>query len=344
MSVSRRGFLLGAGASLGLTGCAATFQPMGPSQGEAQFLGGSMQMADGARLPFRVWGPSIGAIRAVVVGLHGFNDYSNGFDSPARALAAHGVATYAYDQRGFGATPHTGIWPGADTLVADALAAVRLVRAMHPKTPLYLMGESMGGAVALLVLTAPDPAPVDGAILISAAVWGFPTMGFIPRASLQLAYATMPGMVLKPPGGLDIHASDNIPMLRAMGRDPLVIKGARVDALYGLTETMGAALANIERVRVPTLALYGAHEEVLPPLPVAEAVRDFLRHPNARVAVYPNGYHMLLRDLQAAVVVEDIKRWMDDHAAPLPSGAERTAEGRAAVQKTPPPNAGEGVG
>lgn len=331
MKVSRRGFLFSVGASLGLSGCAATFQPMGPVLREAQFLGGSMQMADGVRLPFRVWSPQMGAIRAVIVGLHGFNDYSNCFDSPARALASHGIATYAFDQRGFGAAPHTGIWPGKETLVADAVTAVRLIRALHPKAPLYLMGESMGGAIALLALTAPDPAPVDGAILVSAAVWGFPTMGFLPRTALRLAYATMPGVVLEPPRGLDIHASDNIPMLRAMGRDPLVIKGARVDTMYGLTETMGAALDSINRVTVPTLALYGAHEEVLPPRPVAEAIQGFLHRPNARVAVYPNGYHMLLRDLQASVVVEDVKRWLDDHGAPLPSGAERTPGGPVAT-------------
>src|SRR4051812_22680810 len=55
----------------------------------------TMIMADGAALPLRVWLPK-GAVKAVVLAVHGFNDYSNAFEGPARALAAYGVATYAY--------------------------------------------------------------------------------------------------------------------------------------------------------------------------------------------------------------------------------------------------------
>jgi alpha-beta hydrolase superfamily lysophospholipase len=47
---------------------------------------------------------------------------------------------------------------------------------------------------------------------------------------------------------------------------------------------------------------------------------------SARVAVYPNGYHMLTRDLGAKVVLEDLAAWLADPAAPLPSGHE--ADGR----------------
>src|SRR5690348_9841856 len=61
-------------------------------------------MSDGARLPLRVWLPS-GPVKAVVLALHGFNDYSNAFATPGEALAWRGIATYAYDQRGFGKAP-----------------------------------------------------------------------------------------------------------------------------------------------------------------------------------------------------------------------------------------------
>jgi hypothetical protein len=43
---------------------------------------------------------------------------------------------------------------------------------------------------------------------------------------------------------------------------------------------------------------------------------------STRVAVYPNGYHMLTRDLEAAVVLEDLTAWLADPIAPLPSGHE----------------------
>ena len=72
--------------------------------------------ADGAELPLRSWLPQAGPPDAVLVALHGFNDYSNFFDGPGRWLAGRGIASYAYDQRGFGGAPHRGLWAGTEAL------------------------------------------------------------------------------------------------------------------------------------------------------------------------------------------------------------------------------------
>ncbi|WP_247872036.1 alpha/beta hydrolase [Azospirillum sp. TSO35-2] len=279
--------------------------------------------ADGFELPLRAWLPADGKPRAVVVALHGFNDYSNAFDGAGRDFAAQGIATYAYDQRGFGASREPGVWPGTATLVADARTAVELVRQRHPGLPVYLMGESMGGAVVLTAMTGPNPPKVDGTILVAPAVWGRQAMGFFPRAALWVTYNLVPGMVVHPPRDLDIHPSDNIEMLRALGRDPLVIKGSRVDALEGLTDLMGSALDACQRLQVPSLVLYGAHEEVLPPRPVERALKDFEAGGRHIVAVYPDGYHMLLRDLKGQLVRHDIAAWIENPRTPLASGADR---------------------
>ncbi|MEJ0071172.1 MAG: alpha/beta fold hydrolase [Pseudomonadota bacterium] len=69
---------------------------------------------------------------------------------PARPGARHGIATYAYDQRGFGGAPDRGRWAGTPQLAADVASAAALLRGRYPGVPLYLLGESMGGAVAIL--------------------------------------------------------------------------------------------------------------------------------------------------------------------------------------------------
>ena len=46
-----------------------------------------------------------------------------------------------------------------------------------------------------------------------------------------------------------------------------------------------------------------------------------------RVAFYSKGWHMLLRDLQAPTVWDDVVVWLKDHQAPLPSEADKYAEG-----------------
>lgn len=276
--------------------------------------------SDGTAMPMRIWMPQ-GQPRAIVVALHGFADYSASFARPASQWAEAGVATFAYDQRGFGGTPHRLHWAGSAVMAADAKDVVASVRQRFPGTPVYLLGESMGGAVALVATTGPSPAAVDGVILVAPAVWEHDFMGLLERSALGLANLTLPNLWLEPPRGLNIHPSNNIEILRAMARDSLVQRGARADTTAGLMDLMDDALRIAPTIRLPTLVLYGAHEEVLP----KAAVRDLLARLPAgpvRVAEYPNGYHMLLRDLDGAVVGKDVLSWIEDHRAPLPSHNE----------------------
>ena len=309
---------------LALGACTARFQPMGDPVADPRLAENAIVAADGYALPTRAWLPEPGVRpRAVILALHGFNDYSNAFDGAGKAFAKAGIATYAYDQRGFGETRDPGIWPGAETLVADLRTAAAVVRARHPGVPFYLLGESMGGAVVLTALDRPDAPPVDGAILVAPAVWGTETMGFFPRAALWLSYNLVPGWTVTAPRELKITPSDNIEMLRALGRDPLVIKGSRVDTLHGLTDLMGRAFDATARLETPALVLYGAHEEVLPPRPVKGAIAHLEAAGHHRIAVYPDGYHMLLRDLQGDVVIADIAQWIANPGLPLASGPDR---------------------
>src|SRR5438067_1152088 len=177
------------------------------------------------------------------------------------------------------------------------------------------------------------PAESDWLILSAPAVWGRPTMDFWPKLALFAAVRFFPEMELTG-RGLGIKPSDNLPMLKALMKDPMVIKGARVATIYGLVDLMDTALEAAPRLQMPFLLLYGAHDEIVP----REALADFVaalppdpahRH---RLAYYRNGYHLLLRDLEGAVVAGDVASWVFDPKAPLPSHADR----REAVRPWPP--------
>jgi len=274
---------------------------------------------DGARLPLRIWHSSEPP-QAVIVAVHGFNDYSKAWELPATWWAAHGVTTYAFDQRSFGETEARGIWPGRARMTQDLREVTALVGRRNPGKPLYLVGESMGAAVVMAAMAGPDPPRVAGIVLSAPAVWGRRNMNPFYRGSLWLAAHLMPWNRVTGEG-LHIQASDNIEMLRALGRDPLVIKSTRIDAVYGLVNLMDAALAATPRITTPALVLYGVRDEVIPRRPV-ERMLEHWQGPH-RVALYPDGWHMLFRDLEAPVVWGDVLAWMRDRAAPLPSGEER---------------------
>ncbi len=311
-----------AGGRAGIGTAPAAPDPM-PSFTENQFIA-----ADGARLPLRKWLPQ-GRAKAVILALHGFNDYNHAFEAPGTAWAKDGIATYAYDQRGFGAAPERGLWAGRQALAADAAAACGILQRLYPGVPLYLLGESMGGAVAVIAMTGESGTPipnVDGLILAAPAVWGRSTMDLAPRVALWVGVRLMPGLTLT---GQSLHilASDNIPMLRALGRDPLVIKETRVDTIWGLVNLMDAALASAPGLRVPLLLMYGAKDQIIPKRPLRAFVRALPYDPRDRrsLAYYQHGYHMLLRDLEGPKVSADVAGWVLAPSAPLPSGADRGA-------------------
>lgn len=275
---------------------------------------------DGHKLPIRYWLPEESTPTAVVIALHGFNDYSNAFTAPGGYLSEHNIALYAMDQRGFGKTKQHGIWGGVANLTQDVQQMVLAVADLHRGLPIFLLGESMGGAVVIASLSEYNLPQVKGAILTAPAVWGDETMNATYRGTLWLIAHTFPAMPLTGKG-LKILASDNIEMLRAMGRDPLIIKQTRVDAVYGIMELMDVAYTHIGEVKQPLLLLYGANDQVIPKAPVQKAIGR-INAPH-RVAYYPDGYHLLLRDLKGEIVLADIVHWMNAPTAPLPSGHDK---------------------
>ncbi len=267
-------------------------------------------MDDGYRLPLSVW-PSAhtGSCRAVLLALHGLNDYRNAFADVGPYLAEQGVTVYAYDQRGFGESEGAGYWHGWQRMVGDLRDMIGLLRSAYPDCPLYVLGESMGGGV-LLAAQQDQPLDVDGEILVAPAVWSRDTMPGYQRFALWLAVHTAPGKRLTG-DGLDIRPSDNIEMLRALGRDPNVIKATRVDVLYGVTNLMDvAASAPVTRLD-NSLLLYGEHDDIIPRKPTCRFLKRLEKETNSPlIMLYPQGYHMLTRDLNAKVVWDDMAGWL----------------------------------
>lgn len=288
---------------------------------------GTFTARDGMTLPLRRWLPDAEPPRGVFIGLHGFNDYSKAFEVPGEALAERGFAVYAYDQRGFGLAPHRGLWPGTESLTRDVADLAGLLRERYPGTPLYLIGESMGGAILMAATSSQEPPSFDALILSSPAVWSRDTMPFYQTWSLWLAIRTVPSMTVTG-SGYKVQASDNIDMLIGLGRDPLFIKDTRVDALYGLTNLMDQAYEAAGRLPGPALLLYGERDQIVPKAPTLDVWRRLPKNGKAqgqRIALYENGWHMLLRDLSGEQVLEDVLAWLEDPDAPLPSGADTNA-------------------
>jgi alpha-beta hydrolase superfamily lysophospholipase len=289
-------------AGTGLLACAQT--PPGQLTGEAG-------------LQRREWLPERPP-RAVILGVHGFNDYSNAFTGFGAFAAERGIAVHAYDQRGFGANPDAGYWAGTEALIADLESERARLAKLYPDRPVYLLGESMGAAVVMAAMADGAALDAEGAILTAPAVWGGDQLNPRYRATLWLVATVAPGLKLTG-RNLGVLASDNLEMLRALAVDPLFIKETRVDAIAGLVQLMDAAYAAADPLRGPLQSLLGEHDEVVPPGAQTAMVSRLRATPCLHI-VYPEGWHLLLRDLQREVVWRDIIAWIDGE--PLPSAQE----------------------
>lgn len=274
------------------------------------------ELMDGQSLTGRVWRQP--RPRHIVLGVHGFNDHSKAFEPMAQHLRSELEATvYAYDHRGFGANPSPGIWPGTDRLLADLRQIVAQLRLRYPDLSLTVVGESMGGAVVWLAASEPPGLLADQLVLKAPAVWGANSMPWYQRFSLEFMNAVAPDMRLTGRGvqSLGITPTNDPEVLRDFSRDPLFIKATRISSLAGVTELMGRA--QTLRILPPqrSLVLYGMRDRIIPPTPVC----DWISHLNATSApptgidfvVYPEGWHLLTRQLQTREVLQNLQDWID---------------------------------
>lgn len=156
-------------------------------------------------------------------------------------------------------------------------------------------------------------------MLNAPAVWARSTMPPHQRAALWLATRIAPGWELTG-DGLDIWPSDNVEMLRALAADPLALHANRVDLMAGVVDLMDRASGTAERIAAPTLILYGENDAIIPPEPMARFLARIPPDAPVTVARFPDGYHMLLRDLGRAAPITATADWIAERVVDRAAG------------------------
>lgn len=316
----RRAFLL---STVALSACAPTVQSaLTPALdfGGPRLTDDSVVSFDGAKLGLSVWPSTQGEPWAVIVALHGMNDYAGAFGLAASHWASKGITTYAYDQRGYGRSPNRGVWASEDLIIQDVRTACALIRARHPKAILTVAGVSMGGGAAIAAFASDNPPDADRVVLLAPAVWGWSTQYMPNVTALWISARAMPQWEVEPPEFLTrrIKVTDNEDEMRRMSRDPLMLWGARSDAIYGIVSLMQTAFEGIGRIKAPVLYLYGFKDDIIPKAPSYRSASRL--KPTDKTGYYRDGYHLLLSDLQAWRVYGDVEGFIRDPSSPLISG------------------------
>ncbi|MBY8974859.1 lysophospholipase [Rhodobacteraceae bacterium NNCM2] len=280
-----------------------------PAPVETPVAESGLRASDGATVAASRWEAAEPV--ALLIALHGYGDYGEStFADAGTFWAGQGITTIAYDQRGFGRNTSRGYWPGAAGLVEDLKAVVPQVAGAEDCLPVFVLGHSMGGGVALAA--APE-VEVDGLILAAPAIWGGDELNPFHRAAAWTVASVFPDTRFTGEGVVRIQASDNIEMLRGLGRDPLYLRPPSAREILGLVRVTDLAETASDRVDLPALLLLGDKDQILP----ADAVmRVFARTRGEKTTIrYEDGWHLLFRDLQAELVWQDVADWVKEQAA-----------------------------
>ncbi|MDZ4832333.1 MAG: alpha/beta fold hydrolase [Candidatus Melainabacteria bacterium] len=111
---------------------------------------GAAPIAPGqAKIPCMVWMDKQ-TPKAAMLCIHGFGLHKGTYDAFANEMAKQGIATYAIDVRGFGAWVKKGKdHIDFDGTMGDIGLALNEIRRLHPDLKIIVLGESMGGAIAM---------------------------------------------------------------------------------------------------------------------------------------------------------------------------------------------------
>ncbi|MGM0584766.1 MAG: alpha/beta fold hydrolase [Pseudomonadota bacterium] len=263
-------------------------------------------------LALSVW--EAGQSRALLLALHGYGDYSpTTFAQAADGWAARGITTWAYDQRGFGRNPSNRDWPGAGALIEDLQAVAQAAAAQHPDLPLFVLGHSMGGGVALAAAGEGRLPRAEGLVLLAPAVWGGDTLNPLLRASAWVMAQVAPDMRFSNRAApVRLQPTDNLDLLRRLAGDPLRFAEPSSREFLGLIRLMDRAVAAAPGAELPVLTVLGAHDEIVPEASIRGA-HAALPGPK-RFAYVPTGWHMLLRDLEGERVQRLVADWILERA------------------------------
>ena len=269
---------------------------------EGRFAG-----SGGLNLYRQSWRPAAPP-RAVVVNLHGLGDHSGLYPMVADYIVGREMAVHAFDMRGNGRSDGPrGYVERWSQYLEDLARFLALVGTDDPGRPVFLIGNSLGGLIALeYALRTPDglrgvvtvsaplgelsvPAPLLALGRVMSRVW--------PRFSLET--------------GMD---------LSGLARDPTVAEQILADPLFHrrgtarLSTEVTTAIARVrsgaDSFRLPLLVLHGSDDRMVSPV----GSRQFAARagsPDKQLIEYPGGYHALFADHGREQVLADVAGWIE---------------------------------
>lgn len=245
------------------------------------------------------WWDTVGAPKATLVICHGYAEHSGRYEAVAARLAQRGLAVWAIDLRGHGASggERASVIDVAH-LVDDVLVALERARAAHPSLPTFLLGHSMGGLVST-ALAIEHQDRLRGLVLSGAAVSD--PAGLEPLLELD----PLPEVVLS-----SELLSRDPEVGRGYDEDPLNYRGPfRRETLRALTSGARRVRERFATLRLPLLVLHGGDDQIVPAA-ASQDLFDGAGSSDKELGIYPGLRHEILNEPEGPGITDRIADWV----------------------------------
>lgn len=281
---------------------------------------GSFGASDGEKIPYRLW--KANEPRATVLLLHGATDYSAAFDEIGPQFAARGLTALAIDQRGFGATSTRGRWRGRRRMIRDAIESVLYLRMRFGEhLPVFIVGESMGAALAVHTAAQAPDVGLAGIVLVAPGAISGTWRRLVGHALTRVLRFFMPhsSFIIERISAWEFTPGSAIRLLS----DPMVLRRVRPATLFGLFKLSRSAVDEAGHVRVPSLTMIGGKEDLLR----EDCIRRLYNglSGDKQWARFKNGPHLLLHWKNRDKVLSRLFAWTDGQLARRPFNGPQPA-------------------
>ena len=255
---------------------------------------------------------------AIIIAIHGYNDYSESFQIPATFLTKYKISTISFDLRGFGMNEDRESWFPLSVHIDDVTFFVKEIRKNHPKKKIFLLGESMGGAIVASTVVKNKNLQIDGVILVAPAIWNFSEMNPIKKIFLNVISTLLPNLKLDGGDFIKVTACNNIEVLKALAKDKYFIHKPNLKSLNGIVELMDESYKYtkefLNQLPYRTLIILPIKDEIVPRKPLTKLLngkKDSIKD-NITLAIFKNNYHMILRDLESETITKFLANWINN--------------------------------
>ncbi|KAJ8384174.1 hypothetical protein AAFF_G00207920 [Aldrovandia affinis] len=277
--------------------------------------------ADGRHLFCRYWEPE-GPPRALVFVVHGAGEHSGGYHDLAKNLSGHSLLVFSHDHVGHGRSEgERMVIEDFQIFIRDSLQHVDLMRRRYPDLPIFMIGHSMGGAIAILT-ACERPNDFSGVVLIA------PMVQMNPESAtpIKVFFAKVLNHVMP---SLSLGSIES----KWISRDQREVEAYDTDELNhhgGLRISFGMQMLTatqriegaIPAITWPFLLLHGDADKLCD-IRGSRLMIENAKSTDKKLKVYDGAYHALHHDLPETVdsVLQEVGTWIVERIPAQPASS-----------------------